>query len=223
MTNACRTGALRRWRHWRVRIQGIQSLFLATTTAMHASKSNEACNSRNRISSKHQAGLRKRTHGLHEASQRVLTGSDIGCGEPRFVAEPDDIEDSSLMSDSSREYGFDRDETVDTSIDEDEGEGVKTPVGSCASPEAGVGDTLNSLLGTSTKAAKRNAQRSTGQYEAPSPLAPGASKAWYEFDLAVVIALASPIGSWLTGGDHVKKLLMATLVVYYLHQIIESE
>ncbi len=32
-------------------------------------------------------------------------------------------------------------------------------------------------------------------------------RAWYEFDLAVVVALVSPIGSWLTGGDHVKNLV----------------
>ncbi|KAH6907343.1 hypothetical protein BKA70DRAFT_1150564 [Coprinopsis sp. MPI-PUGE-AT-0042] len=191
---------------------------------MNASTSSEASSSRIPITKKHQAGLRKRTHGLREASQRV---SDHGLstredsGEPIFVTEPDEMEEPSLISDSSQEYGFERDETVDTSIDEDEGDDVKTPTRSCATPEAGVGDTLNTLLGTSGKATKRNAKSANGGYEPPSPLAPGASKAWYEFDLAVVIALVSPIGSWLTGGDHVKKLLMATLVVYYLHQIIE--
>ncbi|KAH6890834.1 hypothetical protein BKA70DRAFT_1326876 [Coprinopsis sp. MPI-PUGE-AT-0042] len=191
---------------------------------MNASTSSEASSSRIPVTKKQQAGLRKRTHGLREASQRV---SDHGrttredSGEPIFVTEPDEMEESSLISDSSQEYGFERDETVDTSIDEGEGDDVKTPTRSYATPEAGVGDTLNTLLGTSGKATKRNAKSANGGYEPPSPLAPGASKAWYEFDLAVVIALVSPIGSWLTGGDHVKKLLMATLVVYYLHQIIE--
>jgi hypothetical protein len=45
---------------------------------------------------------------------------------------------------------------------------------------------------------------------------------WYEFDLSVVVALVSPIGNWLTGGDHVKNLLLLLLLIFYLHQIIES-
>ena len=48
------------------------------------------------------------------------------------------------------------------------------------------------------------------------------SRAWYEFDLAVVVALVSPIGNWLTGGDHIKNLLLIVLLIFYLHQIIES-
>ncbi|KAK2460403.1 hypothetical protein APHAL10511_007568 [Amanita phalloides] len=47
------------------------------------------------------------------------------------------------------------------------------------------------------------------------------SRAWYEFDLAVLVALVSPVGQWLTGGDHVKSLSMICLLIYYLHQIIE--
>ncbi|KAI6023388.1 hypothetical protein EDC04DRAFT_2574611, partial [Pisolithus marmoratus] len=42
------------------------------------------------------------------------------------------------------------------------------------------------------------------------------------YDVAVTVALASPIGNWLTGGDHVKNaLLLFPVLVYYLHQIIE--
>ena len=48
------------------------------------------------------------------------------------------------------------------------------------------------------------------------------SRAWYEFDLAVVVALVSPVGNWLTGGDHIKHLLLIVLLILYLHQIIES-
>ncbi|KAF8890820.1 hypothetical protein CPB84DRAFT_1784601 [Gymnopilus junonius] len=47
------------------------------------------------------------------------------------------------------------------------------------------------------------------------------TRAWYEFDLAVVVALVSPIGNWLTGGDHIKNLLLIILLIFYLHQIIE--
>lgn len=50
-----------------------------------------------------------------------------------------------------------------------------------------------------------------------------ASRAWYEFDLAVVAALVSPVGNWLTGGDHVKNIVLVVLLVFYLHQIIEGE
>ena len=48
------------------------------------------------------------------------------------------------------------------------------------------------------------------------------SRAWYEFDLAVVVALVSPVGNWLTGGDHIKHLLLIVLLLLYLHQVIES-
>lgn len=48
------------------------------------------------------------------------------------------------------------------------------------------------------------------------------SRAWYEFDLAVVAALVSPVGNWLTGGDHVKNLIFVVLLIFYLHQVIES-
>ncbi|KAF5353487.1 hypothetical protein D9756_007955 [Leucocoprinus leucothites] len=46
-------------------------------------------------------------------------------------------------------------------------------------------------------------------------------RAWYEFDFMVMIALISPVGNWLTGGDHVKNLLSVALLVFYLHQVIE--
>lgn len=55
-----------------------------------------------------------------------------------------------------------------------------------------------------------------------SPMSP-TSRAWYEFDLAVVVALVSPIGNWLTGTDHIKNILLIVLLIFYLHQIIESE
>ncbi|KAI6110415.1 hypothetical protein EDD16DRAFT_1522200 [Pisolithus croceorrhizus] len=47
------------------------------------------------------------------------------------------------------------------------------------------------------------------------------TKAWYEFDLAVMIALASGLGNWLTGGDYVKDAILLLLLLFYLHQIIE--
>ncbi|EIN05685.1 hypothetical protein PUNSTDRAFT_91258 [Punctularia strigosozonata HHB-11173 SS5] len=51
---------------------------------------------------------------------------------------------------------------------------------------------------------------------------PGISRrAWYEFDLSVVVALVSPLGNLLTGGDHVRNILLIILLIFYLHQVIE--
>ena len=47
-------------------------------------------------------------------------------------------------------------------------------------------------------------------------------RAWYEFDISVVLALLSPIANWLTGSDYVKNILLIFLLVFYLHQIIEG-
>ncbi|KAG2361582.1 hypothetical protein BDR07DRAFT_1461366 [Suillus spraguei] len=60
-----------------------------------------------------------------------------------------------------------------------------------------------------------------GSSERSSAVEPESSKGWYEFDLSVILALASPIGNWLTGGDHVKNILLILLLIFYLHQIIE--
>lgn len=49
-----------------------------------------------------------------------------------------------------------------------------------------------------------------------------ASRAWYEFDLAVMVALSSPVGHWLIGGDHVKNLVFVLLLIFYLHQLVEG-
>ena len=54
------------------------------------------------------------------------------------------------------------------------------------------------------------------------PRVPHLSRAWYEFDLAVIVALVSPIGNWLTGGDHVKNLFLILLLIFYLHHLIEG-
>ena len=67
----------------------------------------------------------------------------------------------------------------------------------------------------------RHLHRRSPQWDR-SPMSPK-SRAWYEFDLAVVVALVSPIGNWLTGGDHIKHLLLIALLIFYLHQVIESK
>lgn len=45
---------------------------------------------------------------------------------------------------------------------------------------------------------------------------------WTDLDLSIVVALVSPIGNWLTGGDHMKNIFLIILLIFYLHQIIES-
>ncbi|KAJ3712408.1 hypothetical protein C8R42DRAFT_713658 [Lentinula raphanica] len=68
----------------------------------------------------------------------------------------------------------------------------------------------------------QNFRSNSEQFEhRPLTHQPAQARSWYEFDLAVVAALVSPIGQWLTGGDHIKNLLLVMLLVFYLHQIIE--
>ncbi|KAJ7019732.1 hypothetical protein C8F04DRAFT_1275954 [Mycena alexandri] len=47
------------------------------------------------------------------------------------------------------------------------------------------------------------------------------SRPWYKPSAPVLIALAPPLGNWLTGGDHLKDLLLVLLLVFYLHQLVE--
>ncbi|KAK7030036.1 hypothetical protein R3P38DRAFT_3188980 [Favolaschia claudopus] len=49
----------------------------------------------------------------------------------------------------------------------------------------------------------------------------GPPRPWYKPSLPIVFALAPPIGNWLTGGDHLKDLLLLLLLIFYLHQLIE--
>ncbi|KAJ7938558.1 hypothetical protein B0H13DRAFT_2301589 [Mycena leptocephala] len=51
---------------------------------------------------------------------------------------------------------------------------------------------------------------------------PPAARPWYQPSLPVLLALAPPIGNWLTGGDHLKDLLLLLLLVFYVHQLIEG-
>ncbi|KZP13970.1 hypothetical protein FIBSPDRAFT_935986 [Athelia psychrophila] len=57
--------------------------------------------------------------------------------------------------------------------------------------------------------------------EYPSSAAQPKLSSWADLDLSVIIALVSPIGQWLTGGDHIKNLFLMVLLVFYLHQLIQ--
>ncbi|TRM58311.1 hypothetical protein BD626DRAFT_573736 [Schizophyllum amplum] len=54
-----------------------------------------------------------------------------------------------------------------------------------------------------------------------TPAPPEGQPSWYQFDAAVVLALVSCMGNFFTGGDHLKHIALAALLVFYLHQIIE--
>jgi len=62
----------------------------------------------------------------------------------------------------------------------------------------------------------------TGSSGKSQNIEPENGKGWYEFDLSVVVALVSPIGNWLTGGDYIKNVFLILLLIFYLHQIIEG-
>lgn len=48
------------------------------------------------------------------------------------------------------------------------------------------------------------------------------SSGWLGLDLSIIVALVSPLGNLLTGGDHIKNVLLLLLLVYYLHQLVEG-
>lgn len=50
----------------------------------------------------------------------------------------------------------------------------------------------------------------------------GKKSFWADLDLSIIVAIVSPIGNWLTGGDHIKNLVLVILLIFYLHQLIEG-
>jgi len=62
---------------------------------------------------------------------------------------------------------------------------------------------------------------SYGTTEAKSREAQPSGSSWTDMDLSIILALAAPIGNWLTGTDHLKNVFLICLLIFYLHQIIE--
>jgi hypothetical protein len=54
----------------------------------------------------------------------------------------------------------------------------------------------------------------------PPPPPQERTSSWADVDPSVLLALSAPVGSWLTGGDHVKTLFLVLLLIVYLHQLI---
>ncbi|KAK7030040.1 hypothetical protein R3P38DRAFT_3353840 [Favolaschia claudopus] len=50
----------------------------------------------------------------------------------------------------------------------------------------------------------------------------GPPRPGYKLSLPIVFALAPPIGNWLTGGYHLRDLVLLLLLIFYLHQLIEA-
>ena len=48
------------------------------------------------------------------------------------------------------------------------------------------------------------------------------SSPWKELDISVVISILTPLLSWAFGREYMKNVLVAVLLVYYLHQLIEG-
>ena len=48
------------------------------------------------------------------------------------------------------------------------------------------------------------------------------SSPWKELDISVVISILTPLLSWAFGREYMKNVLVAILLVYYLHQLIEG-
>ncbi|KZT19577.1 hypothetical protein NEOLEDRAFT_1141920 [Neolentinus lepideus HHB14362 ss-1] len=57
--------------------------------------------------------------------------------------------------------------------------------------------------------------------EARAGRAQPSGSSWTDMDLSIMLALAAPIGNWLTGTDHLKNVFLICLLIFYLHQIIE--
>lgn len=108
---------------------------------------------------------------------------------------------------------------------EDEGSGSEVEV-------SGSDDEYESALNGSKSPSPPPARDVKGKGKAygPVPIARSTShqrsakkaRSWADLDLSIIVALVSPIGNWLTGGDHIKNLFLIILLIFYLHQIVES-
>ncbi|KAF7344929.1 OTU domain-containing protein [Mycena venus] len=155
--------------------------------------------------------LRRRIHLLERAasasaSHRSFSVNTADSSTRNGDAESEDLDERSLPSPpTSFEAGYDEDEDG-----EEEGE------------RPGQGDDGAEPL-TELQEADEDENEGDGdgdggheeEYITPDP------RPWYKPSIPVLLALAPPIGNWLTGGDHLKDLLLLLLLVFYLHQLVE--
>lgn len=68
----------------------------------------------------------------------------------------------------------------------------------------------------------KGAEAHTVHMQSPRSASYPRERSWADLDLSIIVACVSPIGNWLTGGDHIKNLLLIILLIFYLHQLIEG-
>ncbi len=133
-----------------------------------------------------------------------------------------------LSSSESEEYS-DADsefEEEDSMVDGDPQDGVFVEARAAASDYSDEYDDETPDRSDKGKGAAHGTRRHNGTQEhAPhhSRHKSEDSRSWSDLDVSMIIALLSPVGNWLTGGDHVKNLFLLLLLVFYLHQLIEGE
>jgi len=134
---------------------------------------------------------------------------------PAHARDPTDPDDGFPSSPEHYESQSESSEEVDEEVPIFDGEAAISP---------GTNSERNS--GPTARSPRQRPRIDTSHFERkgyarPSESLSPSSTRWYRFDLAVIAALVSPIGNWLTGGDHVKNILFIALLIFYLHQIIE--
>ncbi|CAA7263989.1 unnamed protein product [Cyclocybe aegerita] len=158
-----------------------------------------------------ETSLRRRTHALERAHSRSSLDTPNGKGKAT-VEEPEGSKHNQTLGQAGPSSPVDNNSDSGYSVEEKDSSDGEDSGGSKGREGNG-------------EAAQRTRLRLHTNVRRPSskersPMSP-TTRAWYEFDLAVVVALVSPIGNWLTGGDHVKNLVLIILLIFYLHQIIE--
>ncbi|THU79060.1 hypothetical protein K435DRAFT_811023 [Dendrothele bispora CBS 962.96] len=148
-------------------------------------------------------GLRRRL-GVLEKAHSLSSHSSLDDPKNKQKAAPASMEQHHAEEASGQSHSSftDYETYSESSESEDSPDGARTPV-----PEQ----------------PRRAAPSRSNSFRTDPPPYTSASKdrSWYEFDLAVVAALVMPVGNWLTGGEHIKNLLVIMLILFYLHQVIE--
>ncbi|KAJ7222134.1 hypothetical protein GGX14DRAFT_428147 [Mycena pura] len=87
----------------------------------------------------------------------------------------------------------------------------------CGYEEDEEGEGVSSQEGTSNSRQATALATGAAEEDDSTP----APRPWYKPSIPVLLALAPPVGNWLTGGDHIKDFLLLLLLVFYLHQLVE--
>lgn len=134
-----------------------------------------------------------------------------------------------LLTSESEEYsdaGSEFDDEEDYIVDEDPQDGVFVEARAAASDYSDEYEDETPDRKGKGKGVTNGTAKHAGTYErVPQHTRRKSeeSRSWSDLDVSMIIALLSPVGNWLTGGDHVKNLFLLLLLIFYLHQLIEGE